>query len=882
MNVSEHPEPSADDFALLHARSNWFSTQGAPSTPAAVQDAPREWAGLFDAVLPPDGLRCVVLIDMTKTSPPSHYWSDDHDLNGIIETHRDDPRRDVFFAVATFTRQSRTQACVRAVRAFWLDVDVGAGKDYIDRAQARAAIKAFLRATGLPKPWVVSSGRGYHLYWPLPEAVELSHWKPLAAKLKEACVREGFRADPARTTDGASLLRVPGTTHHKDPAQTLPVRVVHEGTPVDVLKFSAVLNQYGPTAAPRSDASRAEYDAEMSAAPPSAPEADVRAAMAVLPPDDSELAPGWFAGIAPYERWFQVGLALARWGHDTGKVDVAFTLWHAWSARSSKYAGEEDCRQKWKSLVSCGENGGNSRTMLSVFKITNRSAEQREIITVTTPEAPLPLALPDGLAPVPAFAPELLPEAVRPWIMDIADRVSCPPDFVAIPAMLALVTALGRKVGIRPQSRTDWMVVPNLWGLIVGRPGAMKSPAMAQATAPLKRLAARAQDEHRIASAQWVLDEKATKLRAEVGEKEARKLLTKTPTADVSRLLAVTHSDDEPTLRRYTTSNATPEALGELLRQNPQGLMLERDEIMGLLRTLDRDENADHRAFLLEAWDGSGSFTFDRIGRGFNLHVPAMALSVCGTTQPGRLQAYLSAALSGGAADDGLMQRFSLLVWPDSSGEWRNVDRWPDGDAKRQALAAFDRLDNLDWRAIGAQQDASPNGDPEGLPYLRLDEAAHELFLGWRTETEARLRSGDLLPAFESHLAKYRKLVPALALVNHLADGQVGGVAAPAMLKALAWAQYLEAHAHRAYGSAQDPEVATAKAILSRIKRGDLPRTGFGSRDVWRPQWAALKDRDAVTKALSYLVGMGWLIEAKRSTDGRTATIYTLNAKAAL
>ena len=493
-----------------------------------------------------------------------------------------------------------------------------------------------------------------------------------------------------------------------------------------------------------------------------------------------------------------------------------------------------------------------------------------------------PQPLPDGLASVPAFEPKLLPETMCPWIMDIADRVSCPADYVAIPAILALATALGRKVGIRPQFHTDWTVIPNLWGLIVGRPGAMKSPAMTQALAPLKRLTARAQETYCVAQTQWELDARVTKLRTDNDEKQARAALAKNPTADISRLLTTAHPDEEPILKRYATSNATPEALGELLRQNPQGLMLERDEIMGLLRTLDRDENADHRAFLLETWSGDGSFTFDRIGRGFNLHIPAMALTICGTTQPGRLQAFLSASLHGGGGDDGLVQRFSLLVWPDASGEWRNVDRWPDGDAKRQAFAAFDRLDNLDWRAIGAKQDTGLNGDPAGLPYLRLDESAHELFLGWRTETEARLRSGDLLPAFESHLAKYRKLVPALALVNHLADGQAGPVTASAMLKALAWAQYLEAHAHRAYGSAQAPEVATAKAVLSRIKRGDLPRTGFGSRDVWRPAWSGLGDRDAVASALAYLVDMGWLSETKRETEGRTATIYTLNPRAKL
>ena len=81
-----------------------------------------------------------------------------------------------------------------------------------------------------------------------------------------------------------------------------------------------------------------------------------------------------------------------------------------------------------------------------------------------------------------------LPEALAPWVADIAERMQCPPDFVAVPAMVALGAVLGRKIGIRPQRRTDWTEVPNLWGCIVGRPGAMKSPAMGEALKPLHRL----------------------------------------------------------------------------------------------------------------------------------------------------------------------------------------------------------------------------------------------------------------------------------------------------------------------------------------------------------------------------------------------------------
>ena len=46
-----------------------------------------------------------------------------------------------------------------------------------------------------------------------------------------------------------------------------------------------------------------------------------------------------------------------------------------------------------------------------------------------------------------------LPESVAPWIADIAERMQCPPDFVAVPAMVALGAVIGRKIGVRPQRR---------------------------------------------------------------------------------------------------------------------------------------------------------------------------------------------------------------------------------------------------------------------------------------------------------------------------------------------------------------------------------------------------------------------------------------------
>ncbi len=110
-------------------------------------------------------------------------------------------------------------------------------------------------------------------------------------------------------------------------------------------------------------------------------------------------------------------------------------------------------------------------------------------------------------------------------------------------------------------------------------------------------------------------------------------------------------------------------------------------------------------------------------------------------------------------------------------------------------------------------------------------------------------------PALKSHLAKYRKLVPGLALILHLADGQIGEVSEAAIDRALKWATYLETHARRAYGSTSIATADAARAIIAKIKSGHL-KASFGSREVWRPQWSLLTDRETVQAALALLGGL--------------------------
>ncbi len=113
---------------------------------------------------------------------------------------------------------------VTAIGALWLDIDVGPSKPYQNKNDAFIALANFVTTLGMPKPLVVDSGYGLHVYWPLARAVTRAEWLPVARALKSAAVALGLGADPTRTADAASVLRPVGTFNRKDPANPKPVR----------------------------------------------------------------------------------------------------------------------------------------------------------------------------------------------------------------------------------------------------------------------------------------------------------------------------------------------------------------------------------------------------------------------------------------------------------------------------------------------------------------------------------------------------------------------------------------------------------------------------------------------------------------------------------
>ncbi|MBJ6799327.1 DUF3987 domain-containing protein [Geomonas propionica] len=497
----------------------------------------------------------------------------------------------------------------------------------------------------------------------------------------------------------------------------------------------------------------------------------------------------------------------------------------------------------------------------------------REPITWNEPPSPLP----DGLPPVKALDPANIPVPLQGWLVDIADRMQIPPDFSAAAAVVALGSIIGRGCGIQPKRHDDWLVVPNIWGAVVGRPSLMKTPAISEAQRHLVRLEAEARETYQDAARSFEIQSEIIKITRNTIMEEIKKAVKakSNDAIEAARQKLAALESQVPKRRRYQTQDGTTEKIGELLNENPNGLLVNRDELIGWFRSLDKNGREGDRSFYLEAWNGNRPFTYDRIGRG-TLDIPALCVSVFGAITPGPLSDYVYQANRGGMGDDGLLQRFQVFVWPDAPSAWKNVDRFPDTKEKDRAREIFKRLAR-GIPGIDTKEEGS-------IPSLHFSPGGQEVFDKWRLALETRLR-GDhgLHPAMESHLAKYRKLMPSLALIFHLvavADGEMQGpVSEVSAVLAVRWCEYLESHAMRIYGAATPPGMDAAREIVKHIKRGAI-KDGAKIREIWRPQWSRLTTSDQVKAGLDVLCQYDWLAVEKSCTSehgGRPSEIIRIN-----
>jgi hypothetical protein len=493
-------------------------------------------------------------------------------------------------------------------------------------------------------------------------------------------------------------------------------------------------------------------------------------------------------------------------------------------------------------------------------------------------DTPNSLQLP--LKPVPLLPLEIIPTAYRAWIADISHRMQTPPDFSIVTALVVTGSLIGSGCAMRPKKKDNWEVFPNVWGGCIGRPSVvLKTPSMREPMVMLDRLQAEAGKQHEIEKKYFDFDNEVYQaakksLRSNL-EKAVKGNFDDQKIGNLRREFMDMDEVSEPVRRLFKTNETSVQSMTVLQKENPRGILVFRDELVGLLTRWDREDMQDERAYFLEGWNGNGSYTDKKIGRGLT-EAENICISILGGIQPDKLNRYIAQTLNGN--NDGLLQRFQLAVYPDEPKNWQLIDSYPNTAEKNRVFAIMQTLADMDFTLYGATK-----GESNDKPHFHFSEEAQLIFNNWLTTLQLEKLPNEENPFMCEHLGKYRSLMPSLSLIFHLidiADGNAtGDVSAPAANLAVTWCDYLEAHARRIYSMSITPEREAALILARHIKKGDLPNP-FIAKNVYDKTWQLLRNKEEVEAACRVLEDENWLRmerQPKNQQRGRPLIIYQIN-----
>lgn len=236
-------------------------------------------------------------------------------------------------------------------------------------------------------------------------------------------------------------------------------------------------------------------------------------------------------------------------------------------------------------------------------------------------------------------------------------------------------------------------------------PGSMKSPAIAEALKPLEHLAAKASKKFAQECEQAQVEFRKLSVEIEALKQSLRIDLSggfidglaqeKTQLCQLQEKAETTKNIKE---KRYKTNDPTVEKSAMIMKDNPQGVLLLRDELSGWLESLYKTGREGSREFYLEAWNGNSPFSIDRVGRG-TIHVEALCLSIFGGIQPTKLSEYIDHH-SSVQGDDGFLERFQIVFYPELEKGWQLIDREANKEAFSRLMAAFDTSSPFTKRSI--------------------------------------------------------------------------------------------------------------------------------------------------------------------------------------
>lgn len=431
------------------------------------------------------------------------------------------------------------------------------------------------------------------------------------------------------------------------------------------------------------------------------------------------------------------------------------------------------------------------------------------------------------------FDYEILPQVLREYVKDCSERMSVPPDPIASTLLLSLSSMIGRRFCIQPKSEdTSWQLPPVLWGAIVSPSGAKKTPALAAGMKFLKQV----QKDH-IDSHKNLLQERL--LEVQILEKNEQKLLKdleKSPSCSLlkNELLEVRKdiSELKKEPRRIITNDITTEKMITLHIENPNGITQERDELAGFINKFKQKGHEADREFYLEGFNGNGSYTKDTLSRGSN-HVSGLAINIISATQIDTMKKIIRSAILNN--NDGFIQRFQLMVYPDFPKRSIFINRKENIEANNAIMSLFKEIDSLEINT---------------MTVVKFDRDAQERFAKYCQDLENRPYPLEILT---SHAKKFDSLCAKLSLILHITEGSNSNLISLSTLeKAIMLSDYFMSHAYRIYSLGNTESNEVVSILVEKILNNEI-FDGMTIRELVRKKWKGISKGPSLDKAIKQL-----------------------------
>ncbi|WP_457092853.1 DUF3987 domain-containing protein [Microvirga sp. P5_D2] len=480
--------------------------------------------------------------------------------------------------------------------------------------------------------------------------------------------------------------------------------------------------------------------------------------------------------------------------------------------------------------LSMGQNGPAPVEAFAAAPATRRAVGD----TAMTAEIDLSVLEPSR-APAPRFPIEHVPEQLREIYTDLAAGSRTPIDYVATAAWPVIAAAAGTSVFLHI---AEGIYEPCLtWGLLVGEPGSGKSNALKLVAGALKSID---------------LSYSSAKVPLPPADEGSFSTDGKRPRRTATRE-AVPRANS-----RHCATDISVAAIIDQLMAQPRGMLVHRDEILGLVRGNLTRGGHQGRAVLLEAYDGQ---PYDYVRHDRELPVPALHLSILGGIQPDKISTLM------GRDDDGFAAR-CLMAWPDVERD----PRLPTGIGSTAGLEPVLR------RLLDMPTRLPFQGHPVGL-CAKGRETSEKAARTWLAM--ARYQKGPLQGVY----VRAQQAMLRLALVMELGERAASGLAgapdqvSPRMVVGAAMLihHYYLPCAERVLTGGQESSEEDQKRLASFIAhRGEAV---FNARELRRSSGCPVREPRQFTAILQQLESHGILrrVPRHRTGPGRPAEEYEVH-----